>query len=138
MLDSFATTKPTDSGAQLFIGKNTSERAKSVVANLLKQYPELPVIVDGGKPSLSDIKERAELALSKLDTTMFDINEDASIVFVAKDIILPSDMCMYAAMPTFNPQKLKFADNYNYVGRGKYFAIQARCAVLKNIQEINQ
>jgi hypothetical protein len=39
---------------------------------------------------------------------------------------------MFEKVESINPTKDKYIDNYAYTGIAKYFAIQARCAILND------
>lgn len=126
----FDTVKIVDSGKQLFIGKNTSSRAKTKVDIQLAAYPDLPIEKSNDIMDIKTVKAAAESALSEVDMSIFEMHDDASIVFVDADVELPDNLYMYRKAETFNPNKIKLADNNAYSGRAKYFAIQARCMIL--------
>lgn len=131
----FDTMKIVDNGKSLFYGKNTSERAKRSVKALLDKYPELPITDVSTVIDLDKLRSDAKEALESLAD--IDMQEDAAIVFIDKTMALPDNLYMYKQMPTFNPTKIKLADNNAYNGRAKYFAILARKAVLDNIKQLN-
>jgi hypothetical protein len=71
-----------------------------------------------------------------LDFETFDIHSDAQSFFVDKDAPIPENLYMFKEMTTVNPAKRKFADSNAYAGISKYFAIQARCAILNEWSEL--
>lgn len=128
--DNFETIKVADSGKALFVSKNTTKRAANAVRSLLQKYNELPIVDGTERPDLKTVKEATDDMLLDVDIDNFDIHDDCKIVFVDKSLPVPSNMYMYVQMPTVNPNKIKYADNNSYSGMAKYFAIQARCAIL--------
>jgi hypothetical protein len=134
-MQNFDAVNLTDMGTQLRIGSQTSERAKDAIDALMQKY-DLPIVTNS-RPSLTDIKEQANEAIASINTELFDINADASVVFMNKDLELPEDMFMYKSSITLNPVKRKFMDTCIYQGRSKYFAIIARCSILKQIENLN-
>lgn len=128
----FETVKVTDNCKALFIGSDTTERAKKQVRALLEKYAELPIIDGTAKLDLKTVKQMSEDAIVDLEVDNIDLQEEAKVVFVPKDAPLPDNLYMYAEMPTVNPKKRKFADNNAYTGIGKHFAIIARCAILRD------
>lgn len=134
-LRKFDATNLTDMGTHLCIGEQTSERAKQAIEHLQTKY-DLP-IVSSSKPALADLKEHAQYALGEVNRDMFDIDNEATVVFFDKELELPEDMFMYKASTTLNPAKQKFMDTCVYQGRSKYLAIIARCSILKQIENLN-
>lgn len=126
----FETIKITDSGKALRFGSDTTNRAMKLAKQLKAKYADLPIATENEALNLQVVKDLAADALLDVDVDIFDIHDDGKIVFVDKSIELPEDLYMYAESVTVNPNKRKFADNNAYAGIAKYFATQARCAIL--------
>lgn len=127
---SFETVKLVDAGKALFVGKDTTSRAKAVVQQLLAKYKELPIVNGLARKTLVKVKEDTEAMLLDIDYDNFDVHDDAQTIFVDKTAPIPDNLYMYQEMFTVNPAKRKFADNTAYQGIAKQFAVQARCAIL--------
>lgn len=137
-MDNFETVKITDNGKQLFIGQNTSERAKAIVAQLCDKY-DLPIIVKGGVPSLTDLKDAVSSALQSVNHDVFNcVDNTMSAVFVPKTMQLPETLYMYKLAPTLNPSMYKLVDPTSYLGRSKHYAIIAHAYVLNLIESLNK
>jgi GTPase SAR1 family protein len=132
----FETIKVSDNGKALFISKNTTQRCAKQLRELMSKYKELPIIDGTERLDLKTVKETTEEMMLDIDTDNFDVHDDCKVVFVDKSAPVPENLYMFTKMPTINPHKVKYADNNAYAGMAKYFAIQARCAILKSWSEL--
>lgn len=139
VLKPFEASSVNDNGKELLVTRNTSERAIAIVDLLKKKYGSmLPIIIHGARPTLSTVKQEAQQLLDSIDKDMFVFGEDdASIIFIDKNFVLPENLYMYRRMPTLNDQKIKLSDPNSYIGRGQYLANAAHAYVLKQIQQLN-
>lgn len=130
-------TKITDSGLRLRIGKNTPKNVIPIITELVKKYPDIPIILNNEVDDISSIRKLAKEAIDNLDE-IFDAQDEAEIVFVPKNYELPENMLyMFTEGETFNPERKKLVDLTSYIGRRRHFAIIARCAILNELKEYN-
>lgn len=137
-IGTFESAKIADDGNQLFIGRNTSKTIIPMIKELRKKYEDLPILINNETDSLSDLKKRSTKALEQFSNLKYiEVHDNGRIVFIDSELKLPNELYMFSEMVTFNPNKMKLADMTVYLGRRKYHAIIARCAILKEILEFN-
>lgn len=136
ILTNFTGVKLSDNGKQLYMGDNTSSRARRIVHELLAKY-DLPIIETGGTEPIADLHERAAEAAKTVCKDFTCINEDLSIVFVPKTMQLPDNLYMYKLVPTLNDAMYKLCDSTAYLGRAKHYAVLAHVYVLQTIEQLN-
>lgn len=133
----FQAVKIADSGKQLWLGRNTSERARTIVKELCSKYEFLPVVTEGGIETIQTLKENAERCKATVDKNAFVCDDAMSSVFIPKTMKLPDNLFMFKQAPTLNPSKIKLVDATSYLGRAKYYAQIGHAYVLRTIEILN-
>jgi hypothetical protein len=136
LADSIETMSILDNGKALFLGDNSSDRAKTLIDKLTSKYPDLPIgTAKAVNTPLDLLREDAAKAVAYTEqlanTKGCLLTDDASTIFVPETMPTMPDMYMFTNVPTMHTSKVRYKDNNAYSGRSKYYAIIARCSIIK-------